>query len=51
MSKRLKICVSIIIVLDFIAAFSHGFFEVSPIACFAASVNATIGGFLLRSLL
>lgn len=51
MSKRLKILAIIIIALDFITSFSHGFLEVSPIACITASVNATIGGFLLRSLL
>ena len=51
MSKRLKIFVAIIVVLDFIVAFSHGFFEVSPTACISASINASIGGFLLRSLL
>ena len=51
MSKRLKIFAIIIIALDFIVTFSHGFLELSPAACFAAIVNATICGFLIRSLL
>lgn len=51
MSKRLKIFAVIIIVLDVLTAFTHGFIEPSKTMCFTAALSAMLGGFLAGKLL